>query len=193
MARTNWFVDQYFNSQTSNQRAGSSPESAVFRINTMTYQTSDTPAGSPPDQDEDVEKRNKEDNNDDEDDMLDEPTCSICLVPLQNGDIVGDIPCRHLYHKECLKTWCCRKNSCPLCTTPLAFPSATSRNKTTKETDDYDVEQGLSRIDVVESSQSPRDSTTSTTTIREISQEEDAVSDGSRTDGTDMTDEEDME
>lgn len=42
-------------------------------------------------------------------------SCSICLGPFENGDCVGDIPCKHVFHKTCLKDWLRRKNSCPLC------------------------------------------------------------------------------
>lgn len=41
--------------------------------------------------------------------------CAICLVRLENGDIVGDIPCGHVFHKACLKTWLQQANRCPLC------------------------------------------------------------------------------
>jgi len=41
--------------------------------------------------------------------------CAICLSQLEDGDIVGDIPCKHLFHKECLKSWLTRSTRCPLC------------------------------------------------------------------------------
>jgi hypothetical protein len=42
-------------------------------------------------------------------------SCAICLVEIEEGDIVGDIPCHHVFHKECLKSWLQRSNRCPLC------------------------------------------------------------------------------
>lgn len=51
---------------------------------------------------------------------LHEPSCTICFVPLEDGDIIGDLACKHLYHKACLKIWCSRKNACPLCNAPIA-------------------------------------------------------------------------
>lgn len=45
----------------------------------------------------------------------DDHECAICLGLLEDGDVVGDIPCGHLFHKECLKTWVKRKTRCPLC------------------------------------------------------------------------------
>jgi len=41
--------------------------------------------------------------------------CAICLMRLEEGDVVGDIPCRHVFHKDCLKRWLKRANRCPLC------------------------------------------------------------------------------
>jgi hypothetical protein len=42
-------------------------------------------------------------------------TCSICLCELEEGDWVGDIPCGHLFHKDCLKEWLVKNNHCPIC------------------------------------------------------------------------------
>jgi hypothetical protein len=54
----------------------------------------------------------------------DDPTtcCTICFVPLEEGDRIGDLACRHVYHVDCLKSWVQRKNTCPLCATPIATP-----------------------------------------------------------------------
>ena len=42
-------------------------------------------------------------------------TCTICLVALKDGDRVGALPCEHLFHVKCLKSWLPRRNVCPLC------------------------------------------------------------------------------
>ena len=60
-------------------------------------------------------------NNDDNDiDSLEEPHCTICFVPLQEGDKIGDLGCPHTFHAECLTTWVARRNACPLCAVPIA-------------------------------------------------------------------------
>lgn len=41
--------------------------------------------------------------------------CAICLDRLEQGDVIGDIPCEHVFHKDCLKDWLKKKNRCPLC------------------------------------------------------------------------------
>ena len=47
-----------------------------------------------------------------------EIVCAICLGPIQVGDRVGVLECRHDFHVDCLKIWLQRKNQCPLCQTP---------------------------------------------------------------------------
>jgi hypothetical protein len=44
--------------------------------------------------------------------------CAICLVRLEQGDVVGNIPCGHVFHKACLKSWLPQANRCPLCRHP---------------------------------------------------------------------------
>jgi hypothetical protein len=41
--------------------------------------------------------------------------CAICLERLREGEVIGDIACGHMLHKDCLKTWLSRHNRCPLC------------------------------------------------------------------------------
>lgn len=45
----------------------------------------------------------------------DTTSCSICLVDFQQGDRIGDLPCKHSFHVACLKEWIQQKNHCPLC------------------------------------------------------------------------------
>jgi hypothetical protein len=51
-------------------------------------------------------------NNEEEDE---ETSCIICYQPLEDGQRVGDLVCSHIFHVNCLKTWCKRRNVCPLC------------------------------------------------------------------------------
>jgi hypothetical protein len=48
--------------------------------------------------------------------------CTICFVPLEEGDRIGALDCNHIFHVECIKGWVQRKNTCPLCAIPLATP-----------------------------------------------------------------------
>ena len=50
------------------------------------------------------------------------PQCAICLGKIKNGDRIGDLSCKHLFHVECLKPWLKRNNQCPLCQSSAATP-----------------------------------------------------------------------
>lgn len=62
--------------------------------------------------------------------------CTICHLDLEDGDRVGDLPCGHTFHIDCLKSWIARRNVCPLClaeniATPRRDPSEASRGQST--------------------------------------------------------------
>jgi hypothetical protein len=49
--------------------------------------------------------------------------CTICLAEIEDGELVGVLPCTHIYHVDCLRQWISRKNACPLCQiTEIASP-----------------------------------------------------------------------
>ena len=51
----------------------------------------------------------------------DEKACSICLVDYEDDDrIVCNLKCKHIFHKDCLKTWGQRSNKCPICRDEMA-------------------------------------------------------------------------
>ncbi len=51
---------------------------------------------------------------------VDEPHCTICFSELEDGDKIGDLGCRHVFHADCLKMWVTKRNACPLCNIPIA-------------------------------------------------------------------------
>ena len=51
--------------------------------------------------------------NSDEEYINDE--CSICLDKFQKKNIVNRLPCRHIFHYNCLRDWLKDNNTCPLC------------------------------------------------------------------------------
>lgn len=38
--------------------------------------------------------------------------CAICMLPLNNGDTLVQLRCKHCYHESCFNAW---NKSCPLC------------------------------------------------------------------------------
>jgi hypothetical protein len=58
-----------------------------------------------------------------DDDDNDGVLCAICYCHLEEGNRIGNIPCRHLFHVHCLKPWIRKKNQCPICSAPtIATP-----------------------------------------------------------------------
>lgn len=41
--------------------------------------------------------------------------CSICLEKFLDVGHYIELPCKHFFHKECLKNWVAKKKQCPLC------------------------------------------------------------------------------
>ncbi|XP_065169846.1 E3 ubiquitin-protein ligase RNF181-like [Atheta coriaria] len=41
--------------------------------------------------------------------------CPICLKEFDTGLQVKEMPCKHIFHSECILPWLSKTNSCPLC------------------------------------------------------------------------------
>mmetsp|Transcript_17290 Transcript_17290/g.19483 ORF Transcript_17290/g.19483 Transcript_17290/m.19483 type:complete len:324 (-) Transcript_17290:210-1181(-) len=41
--------------------------------------------------------------------------CSVCQSAYESRDDILEMPCKHIFHKECLKPWLNIHNSCPIC------------------------------------------------------------------------------
>jgi Ring finger domain len=48
-----------------------------------------------------------------------EPHCSICLGEYEEGEELSKLPCAHIYHHECIASWCSNHTRCPLCNADL--------------------------------------------------------------------------
>jgi len=46
-------------------------------------------------------------------------TCPICLSDLQAGQPSRDLPCPHLFHKNCIDRWFQMRQTCPICRTKV--------------------------------------------------------------------------
>ena len=40
--------------------------------------------------------------------------CSVCLTKCTQGEVTT-LNCGHMYHRECINTWFCGHNTCPMC------------------------------------------------------------------------------
>ncbi|TNV78077.1 hypothetical protein FGO68_gene9345 [Halteria grandinella] len=50
----------------------------------------------------------------------DAPQCAVCYQDFEQCDVLKQLPCRHQFHKACLKPWFDKKNTCPLCRVELS-------------------------------------------------------------------------
>ena len=54
--------------------------------------------------------------------------CVICLEDFKNHDKAIILPCIHLFHKNCIKNWLKKKNTCPICKFKLTGSNIESQN-----------------------------------------------------------------
>ena len=51
----------------------------------------------------------------------DKKQCSICLENYVNGDESIALPCIHIFHVNCIKTWLTDHNNCPICKIEIKY------------------------------------------------------------------------
>jgi len=109
---------------------------------------------------DDVNNNNEKDDADiSNSDDLAEDSCTICYLPLEEGERVGSLPnCNHVFHVDCLKGWLTRRNVCPLC---LSENIATPRyDKVTNRDQSHPSDNNANSNDTNESSSDNNNSNT---------------------------------
>ena len=51
----------------------------------------------------------------------DKKKCTICLENYKNGDDSIALPCIHIFHAECIKTWLKNNTTCPICKNEIKY------------------------------------------------------------------------
>ena len=64
----------------------------------------------------------------------DQPQCSICLGEYELGEKLVCLPCKHVYHEDCVSSWCNNHIRCPLCNFDLESAAGDTASVTTMST-----------------------------------------------------------
>jgi len=61
-------------------------------------------------------------------------SCAVCLQELIAEEMAVKLPCNHLFHQDCVRTWLQKQHTCPTCRGPLPQKGAPTSEDAPPET-----------------------------------------------------------
>ncbi|KAJ0726914.1 putative transcription factor C2H2 family [Helianthus annuus] len=66
----------------------------------------------------------------------DDEMCAVCKDEISMGEKVAQLPCRHVYHGDCIVPWLSIRNTCPVCRFELPTDDVDYERSKNRENDD---------------------------------------------------------